>query len=1331
MEASTPFQPTQFNDIRIYEMPNLMLTQFFEGELWGNIYNNLFDHNRLAPNERQTYVDYLKKDLGTKGGPMMNWAIDTFTDPMVLLMLGLTPGAGTALRRGAGAIFQPIKANYVQKNASKVGTLGLLTGFQIFRRAPQISEALLGIRNVQKGILEANSAILEPEKQALIKMLKDKHGLRLPREKGLDPQSYAKGSKEREILDEINDAVHARLYGLDRKQTWDARIYQDGHIQKTYREVPRSLSDMERGLQGRGKHIEEEIFISTKELKDYRKKFPGGNPTKGVDGSKFSKDGSKEIWIDEATGEKVYREWAYAGTANRNIEVTHRAIAGKAHVDSTIEQFGLQKYLASHEEVLAGNFLRLFGKDDLMRMGAPARAIMETYQQGKIPIAKLIDTDKIGRMYRGRKLRVSNPDDASSQAENFLQNFFATSFDDIANVAKNEAELVDEVLALFHGQLKRGSYFPTSATTLLDDTGRIIKEFKPAGSAKAGPTITPMGSVLQKVHSGVGSFNREYYERLLVRAQAAGDSRMVKRLEQHIENLETRAAAAYQDPVSGEEVRKFGGVLGVNPNVERTMVKYLNQASQTYASYVAGTSKVGGRFKYDPAVWKYITDGQRRYSKNLDAADASALVREGELTQVGSVFEDMASNATPWGGHSMADVLEQAFVASANPFDREVLRTVIWPRMMGRKSLDETAASTVSLWTKEATNKFVQGPLAKAISEKGGDLGKRLINQMKVWSSPENLHMGRAGFTGGATKFLYATHLGFNPASVLLNIFQPLLLTSAYVGAPNVLKAYGQAFKELGGYLKERHKQIGWKVNPTPLERREIIKKSFRDAKNPNYDILGIMDDVYENVDALTFAANRGLKKSTAEYMFLDFPLKGFEKGEWLNRLVTANAVRNAYKGAVKKGQIPASAIKEGGELHVQMMRDMRDAVVETQFGSGFMNTPLLFMETFGNLPLQGKAFTAAKGFSQAGLSNPLIRQFLQFPTRMTTGALYTPSQVGGGVRTAFGRDMQLGHAGAAAFDIMRGLGISAVTYHAAKDILGIDLERGLYPEAVMAAPRTVGATITGEEYEMFKPPIVDVTLNAAKWLTTGDKEALGRSLPRLMPGGIQIQRALGTMSDQSGTFLGDLVSNFQKTYVDWDNPTSDGYVPMYKGDGTLIAYENPTEVILSGMGVDMGGLKEKQSDISAYLAAQRPMILEERRRYLSKLFANDIPGANEVASEFEDKWGIPLSVTKRHLDAYSKSRILARDERMLDRMPTDMRHLYAGIVASRAQNMGLPTEAFEKPTATQRSKVAQRPELNLNPMVLKELQRLVDEEKRSKGKTGPFDPYHPPFYGG
>ena len=1351
MNASVPFQPTQFQELKGLDL-NLVLTNLVEGDLFENVNAHLFDTNRLPVHARESYVDELKKTMRERFGEQQgisDWFIDTITDPFVILTALFVPGAAGQLMKGVGGVFRPITGNFIRENAPLFGQAGLLSGFQLYRNAPQISEAALAIRNEQKNILQRNAEILIPERQKIVARLNEQFP-EINISRGLDPQNYVEGSQARQVLEDINDAVYSRLYGLDRNVAFGARIREKTAFMDTLEY--QASGEVTRKTTKQMDHRSMEDIINRAErdntiLKDLEDAW-------GTDGNPItynSDDGSFTWQVDDKTFQRVLRP---GSPKLKTVEDGWEQLVSDEWVDQIYRKYGLDSYSNSIRQVLDEDFMRLFGKDSirategassaLARLTALADKVDEASNLERLKIVReLIDPDKFMRLYKAQGLKMTGSG-KETVSEDYIRSFFNSSLDDISKTVDPEKieGLTNEIVDLVAQQSRRGSYFPSSATQLLDETGHIQKSPKRMRAAAGRETISPTGAIFQKTR-GVPILPMEFLERAKTRAADAGGKsrRLIENIERAQRGNRKAIRKAFEGP-DGKEMLRQGGIMGVNPNVERTLVRHLNGSSQTYALHIAGVNRdAAGNYVYNPAIWKHITEAQRGYAKNLPIEERdtpmfgwdgehrlSAEARKRYLNDpvrrgatISTVFEE-AGELTPEGGFSLVDVLEQGFVSAGNNFDRYALRDVLFPRMLGRKSLDRTTADITALYTKQIGRKFVEGPLGTAVRNKGGRFGKWFVDNLDVWSNPENIHMGRGAATGNLTKYLYATHLGANPASVMLNLFQPLLLTAPWAGADVTAKAYASAFKEMGSYIRERSRS--GKLFQTPAEKEALIRKHFKHA-----DEMDISPNIFENIDALT-EMGKTAGKSTAHNFFFDLPMKAFEKGEWFNRAVAAHTVDALYAKAAAKGAFKASDFAKGGSLYSQKLRDTRDMVVETQFGSGEWNTPLLFIDQFKTLD---EGIGLMKGISYA-VSNPLIRQFTQFPTRMFTAGTYIPSQVGGGkryLREALGGgevNKVLGPFAPVVVDTMRGLGMSAVAYHAAKDLFGVELERGLYGEAVGGIPRMVVATMNGEEFDRFSPPFLDMALNLGKWATGSDKAAFANFTSRLIPGGIAMNRAMGIASDQTGKILGGLTTQFQKTYVDWDNPTSDGYVPMYKGDGTLIDYQEPTEVILSGLGLDMGALKAKQSDLSAYLSSQREDILERRRAYLQKLFANDVSGANDVAADFEEVYKIPLTITKRHLDAYAKSRIIPRDERILDRMPTDMRHLYARLVAGRGPNMGLPPEAFELPTATKRSEQFRRPELHVNSTALAEMRRIIEDNARRKGKAPPT--YWPPFYG-
>ena len=890
MEASVPFQPSQFEPIGQLDLPQLALTQLFEGELFGNIYNNVFAPERLAPKERTKYTDYIKAAVNDSRNPFVDWVIDTVTDPLILISVGLTPGAAKGIVKGG--IMTPINSNFVREKAPWLASIGLLTNQQSLRNAPQLMEAVLGVRHAKKEMLESSTQILQPAKDKLLKQLKKVN----PRVKHLDPQKHAVGSSERKLVQEVMDAVHGRLSGLDQTARWTARTYTRGALVRNYRINPTTGGEAER------------VLLSTEELteKQAKKIVDGWRSGRGLDEGEMFSEGRK-VWTDD-NGVKYFTDVTYTGHTPQSIQIVEKPLMSKTYVDDVINKYGLEEYITAHREVLDGTFMKLFGKERLLNdMRWSASEALEAFRSGRIKISDIVDEDKVFRLYRSRGLKASGMDEGASQAEEFLKGFFQVDTSDILKSVKSREQLVEEIQHIFSGQLQRRNYFPTSATQLLDEAGRPVRTFKSRVGKQDGTVVTPMGAVLQRTHGTRGSYGMDFYERMEEAASAVSGSEgeaLLKEIGRKKERLAEKVEEAY----STGRARELGGVSSVNPNIERTMQKYLNQASNTYGLHIAGINRVGGKLVYDKNFWQFISDGQKKFKEGLDLKDVEVQIFDdvdelfyesmnfdGAKPNLGTIMAEASENI-PLGGFSMADVLEQSYVGArlGNEFDAATIKDVLIPAMLGRKSLNATTENSLMMYLKKSADAFTKSTLGEHIKKEGGEFGKKIMDDMSAWSNPENLGLTKGALTGGVTKYLYSTHLGFNPASVMLNLTQPLLFTASFVGWRDTLKAYSQAFKELSQYAKNRKEAYGLNPLITPQERQNLITKSFRHAKNIMQDILGINPDIYENLDALTEMGKAAHPKAL-EYSFLGLPLKAFEKGEWFNRLVTSHAVENAY----------------------------------------------------------------------------------------------------------------------------------------------------------------------------------------------------------------------------------------------------------------------------------------------------------------------------------------------------------------------------------------------------------------------------------------------------
>jgi len=238
----------------------------------------------------------------------------------------------------------------------------------------------------------------------------------------------------------------------------------------------------------------------------------------------------------------------------------------------------------------------------------------------------------------------------------------------------------------------------------------------------------------------------------------------------------------------------------------------------------------------------------------------------------------------------------------------------------------------------------------------------------------------------------------------------------------------------------------------------------------------------------------------------------------------------------------------------------------------------------------------------------------------------------------------------------------------------------------------------------------VNIPLDLMK-VTMGDELELAKSsLPGLMPGGVALVRAMGMLPATEKTFLPEMAKNLQRTYVGWDTPTTDGYVPVFKTDGTLINYEKPLSVVMKGLGINLAQ-HPKIGDLDGWLVSQRDMIVKMESEYISAVVAGNIRKAKGIAAEFEKRFKLPMKISKRQWKSRMRNLQVSRTERILDRIPAEYKGLYQEAVQEFAPRMGIPSEEIvgAAPTSSKRSELFGRPEtVTLSPEAMEEIRRSL-----------------------
>jgi hypothetical protein len=541
---------------------------------------------------------------------------------------------------------------------------------------------------------------------------------------------------------------------------------------------------------------------------------------------------------------------------------------------------------------------------------------------------------------------------------------------------------------------------------------------------------------------------------------------------------------------------------------------------------------------------------------------------------------------------------------------------------------------------KQALRKVLDTGVGAAM-QSAGSWGQGLYKRLDDVANAE-LTIGEGkGLAGQLAKYFYVTHLGLNLGSVSMNMMQPLLYASVYGGLGNVLKAYGSAFKELGGYIGERTSKYGFKAL-TDEQHQELIGKHFKFANADGENLVQIGRDTFSTLDAVSYKSETLAGVNRRESYFFDYPMKMFEKAEWLNRNVAAHAVENAYKSF-------GINVARGSAGYYRMLSDVGEMVSATQFGGSTLNTPMAFQGTgpFGRLA-----------------NNPLMRQFLSFPLRSATTIMYDSPRLA---------DRGLPGIG---LDFVRGMGISAVFYELGKNTFGADLSPGLFGASLTQIAGGDRFFQDGNEWVPI-PPVIDIPVNLVRGaLDPGQRDLIQNNLPRLIPGGIAASRTMGLLPNlMEGPVFG-LPGALQKTYIDPKQRTEEGRIAVFKADGTLIDYQSPGQIFAKALGVDMGTYKST-ADFDGFLVKNREQIVEYRRKAIQALLNNEIGKMQSVRSEFKRRYGMDLTISKDQLDEAIKNRTVSRTERILDRMPPDQRPMFQQIAAGRAPQMGVAEEAI------------------------------------------------------
>lgn len=702
--------------------------------------------------------------------------------------------------------------------------------------------------------------------------------------------------------------------------------------------------------------------------------------------------------------------------------------------------------------------------------------------------------------------------------------------------------------------------------------------------------------------------------------------------------------------------------------------RYFDQMGRSYAAFVAAPSRELLEAQ------KAIRDGPL-FQKALDDIDQlnplrGVLYQEGgnragKTLAVSKAALDALPDELPDGGLSVMDVIHADF-SLLPPKDRrlrKMVQEIVVPRMMGHVGVKESLLYNLSASVRGQAERFAGSDFGKAIenSTKGGRV---FMERLRDFGADDPGVADIRSLSRKGANYMFSTHIMGNPGSVMLQLFQPIVTTARYVPLRHLAQGYGKALDEMLGYATDFVKE-GYGSGAVKSER---IRRNFKfaDPSRMGRDVLGITPEILDTVEGHLDAAAKLGPPTVVDKLYRTL-MSGFEKAEWVNRSVTAHAMES-WMDASKVALRPADRLNRIEEM-----------VRATQFGGNWLNTPALFLD-------QNSAF-----------SNPLIRQFMTFPVNMLT---LNAVPVGG-------RQPGWEYWGGAARDIGRMMGLSAFVYEALKPT-GFDPSRALFASSTtdlvsrFQADPNAGLTVP-------LPPALSVGLQFLQWVPTQDQELLKQWLPRVVPAGVGLSRLASALPDLPNSPLLGLPGSFQKKYADYGRPLPDGRVPIYNSTThQLVEYKSPFQVISRALGVPLEtGIPE--SELTSTLVAQREEVLRYRARALRALAGNDVAKSQRIQQEFQQRYGVPLTISRQQLKSFLDGRMVARPERVSNRAPAELRGATQQMLGSQSQLLNVSQRGLNAyGTVSQRTKAGERQgSAGLSPEAIDELKRLARSQVR------------------
>jgi hypothetical protein len=541
-----------------------------------------------------------------------------------------------------------------------------------------------------------------------------------------------------------------------------------------------------------------------------------------------------------------------------------------------------------------------------------------------------------------------------------------------------------------------------------------------------------------------------------------------------------------------------------------------------------------------------------------------------------------------------------------SPWQRHYIQEELVPAIRGFKSWREFQLSAMFNEKKRQVFEFLQ---TSKVAQKV--LPEQVRNYLLDATAASRGSLSLSSTNSALNKYFYLTALGANPGPISMNALQPILtlLPMKGVGPEGFARGVNEYSKRIGEFWKVATSKGG-----TFEKAYNTAFSDFVEATGRTYgSVANMMRSglVEEPSGVMPRVVRKGIDK--IEEVMLG-PFGASEMNNWLVSFYSAKTKYLHDEGVPMFRSLKTLAEKRGTPLRVLQIAAKshqfgEDITRSTQFGGGPLGTPRALL----------------------GVPGPL-KQFAHFPMNE---AAYLSGSLG------FGENPGVRDWGT----IGRALGISAGVAVAAKDMLGMDLSRGLITGA-LPAPSYEGSPFYPWP---IVPPAVGLAGNAVMSVAQGSLDPLRKSWGIMVPGGVVARR---------------LMQNVSPSRADYKNRTPDGRIPVYNKDGALVGTYSPWELTMKAMGLNPASVTAEQQ-ATQYIVSQRDKIRGYRKKYLDAFMKNDVRQSEIINAEFQKAYpGFgPIQVTKADLKALDTRRQVSRINRVMQGVPAQYRPMFQQMV--------------------------------------------------------------------